>query len=151
MKSLHLTVIHRSTEHLDPPNPKAEVIKVKIMEEHQPAGLFLADYAVFSAMLLVSMGIGLFQALKKGPGEATADDFFTGGRSMPAVPVGLSLCASFMSAVQVLGVPSEASRYGYKFLYMCLGQSISSLLTAYLFLPVFYRLGITSTNQVMFV
>uniref|UniRef100_A0AAQ4QUG1 Solute carrier family 5 member 5 n=1 Tax=Gasterosteus aculeatus aculeatus TaxID=481459 RepID=A0AAQ4QUG1_GASAC len=109
--------------------------------------LFLADYAVFSAMLLVSMGIGLFQALKKGPGEATADDFFTGGRSMPAVPVGLSLCASFMSAVQVLGVPSEASRYGYKFLYMCLGQSISSLLTAYLFLPVFYRLGITSTNQ----
>uniref|UniRef100_A0AAQ4S8X2 Solute carrier family 5 member 5 n=1 Tax=Gasterosteus aculeatus aculeatus TaxID=481459 RepID=A0AAQ4S8X2_GASAC len=110
-------------------------------------GLFLADYAVFSAMLLVSMGIGLFQALKKGPGEATADDFFTGGRSMPAVPVGLSLCASFMSAVQVLGVPSEASRYGYKFLYMCLGQSISSLLTAYLFLPVFYRLGITSTNQ----
>ncbi|XP_040040744.2 sodium/iodide cotransporter [Gasterosteus aculeatus] len=117
------------------------------MEEHQPAGFFLADYAVFSAMLLVSMGIGLFQALKKGPGEATADDFFTGGRSMPAVPVGLSLCASFMSAVQVLGVPSEASRYGYKFLYMCLGQSISSLLTAYLFLPVFYRLGITSTNQ----
>ncbi|KAM8874104.1 sodium/iodide cotransporter isoform 1-T4 [Spinachia spinachia] len=117
------------------------------MDEHQPAGFFLADYAVFSAMLLVSMGIGLFQALKKRPGKATADDFFTGGRSMPAVPVGLSLCASFMSAVQVLGVPSEASRYGSKFLYMCLGQSISSLLTAYLFLPVFFRLGITSTNQ----
>ncbi|XP_068446160.1 sodium/iodide cotransporter [Clinocottus analis] len=118
--------------------------------EEQPAGFTLADYAVFSAMLLVSMAIGLFQALKKRPGdaqEATADDFFTGGRSMPAVPVGLSLCASFMSAVQVLGVPSEASRYGFKFLYMCLGQSISSLITAYLFLPVFYRLGITSTNQ----
>ncbi|XP_073332570.1 sodium/iodide cotransporter [Pagrus major] len=98
-------------------------------------------------MLLVSMAIGLFQALRKSPNEATADDFFTGGRSMPAVPVGLSLCASFMSAVQVLGVPSEAFRYGYKFLYMCLGQSINSLLTAFLFLPVFYRLGITSTNQ----
>ncbi|KAK9519465.1 hypothetical protein VZT92_022193 [Zoarces viviparus] len=115
--------------------------------EEPSAGFILADYAVFSSMLLVSMSIGLFQALKKRPGDATADDFFTGGRSMPAVPVGLSLCASFMSAVQVLGVPSEASRYGFKFLYMCLGQSISSLLTAYLFLPVFFRLGITSTNQ----
>ncbi|KAJ4942739.1 hypothetical protein JOQ06_005253 [Pogonophryne albipinna] len=115
--------------------------------EEQSAGFVLADYAVFAAMLSVSMGIGLFQALKKGSGEATADDFFTGGRSMPAVPVGLSLCASFMSAVQVLGVPAEASRYGFKFLYMCLGQSISSVLTAYLFLPVFFRLGITSTNQ----
>lgn len=107
-----------------------------------------ADYAVFAAMLFVSMAIGLFQALKKSPNEARAEDFFTGGRSMPAVPVGMSLCASFMSAIQVLGVPSEAFRYGFKFLYMCIGQSINSMLTAFLFLPVFYRLGITSTNQV---
>lgn len=110
-------------------------------------GFVLVDYAVFSAMLLISMAIGLFQALKKRPRDATAEDFFTGGRSLPAVPVGLSLCASFMSAVQVLGVPAEGFRYGFKFLYMCLGQSINSVLTAYLFLPVFYRLGITSTNQ----
>nr|XP_046248167.1 sodium/iodide cotransporter [Scatophagus argus] len=120
---------------------------MEVQSAREPAGFVLADYAVFAAMLFVSVAIGLFQALKKSSGEATADDFFTGGRSMPAVPVGLSLCASFMSAVQVLGVPSEASRYGFKFLYMCLGQSINTLLTAYLFLPVFFRLGITSTNQ----
>jgi len=111
-------------------------------------GFGLADYAVFATMLLVSMAIGLFQALKKGKRAATADDFFTGGRTMTAIPVGLSLCASFMSAVQVLGVPAEALRYGFKFLYMCVGQSINSLLTALLFLPVFYRLGLTTTNQV---
>ncbi|XP_072245395.1 sodium/iodide cotransporter [Leuresthes tenuis] len=115
--------------------------------ESSAQGFVLADYAVFAAMLSISMAIGLFQALKRRPREASPDDFFTGGRSMPAVPVGLSLCASFMSAVQVLGVPSEGFRYGFKFLYMCLGQSINSVLTAYLFLPVFFRLGITSTNQ----
>ncbi|XP_064187631.1 sodium/iodide cotransporter isoform X1 [Anguilla rostrata] len=107
----------------------------------------LADYAVFGLMLLVSVLIGLFQALKKSARRGKVDDFFTGGRKMSAVPVGLSLCASFMSAVQVLGVPSEAYRYGFKFLYMCLGQTFSSLITAFLFLPVFYKLGITSTNQ----
>uniref|UniRef100_A0A1A8JHD8 Solute carrier family 5 (Sodium iodide symporter), member 5 n=1 Tax=Nothobranchius kuhntae TaxID=321403 RepID=A0A1A8JHD8_NOTKU len=122
------------------------------MEEHSSAELFRpvfvqADYTVFAAMLLVSMAIGLFQALKNKRSDTPAEAFFTGGRSMPAVPVGLSLCASFMSAVQVLGVPSESYRFGFKFLYMCLGQSINSLLTAYLFLPVFFRLGITSTNQ----
>ncbi|KAM9763065.1 sodium/iodide cotransporter isoform 1-T3 [Menidia menidia] len=110
-------------------------------------GFVPADYAVFAAMLSISMAIGLFQALKGRQRHASPDDFFTGGRSMPAVPVGLSLCASFMSAVQVLGVPSEGFRYGFKFLYMCLGQSINSALTAYLFLPVFFQLGITSTNQ----
>lgn len=117
--------------------------------EPQSVGFVLADYAVFATMLLVSMAIGLFQALRKKPKDANFEDFFTGGRSMPAVPVGLSLCASFMSAVQVLGVPAEGFRYGFKFLYMCLGQSINSLLTAYLFMPVFFRLGITSTNQVI--
>lgn len=116
--------------------------------EYTSPGFVLADYGVFAAMLTVSMTIGLYQVLKKSTKEANTNDFFTGGRSMPAVPVGLSLCASFMSAVQVLGVPSEVSRYGMKFLYMCLGQSINSLLTAYLFLPIFFRLGITSSNQV---
>ncbi|XP_040275733.1 sodium/iodide cotransporter-like [Bufo bufo] len=106
----------------------------------------LWDYGVFAAMLLGSTGIGLFYALARG-GQKTSDDFFTGGRSMSAVPVGLSLSASFMSAVQVLGVPAEAYRYGAKFLQMCLGQALNSALTAYVFMPMFYRLGITSTYQ----
>ncbi|KAM4807922.1 sodium/iodide cotransporter-like [Rhinophrynus dorsalis] len=106
----------------------------------------LWDYGVFAAMLLGSTGIGLFYALSHG-GQKSSDDFFTGGRSMSAVPVGLSLSASFMSAVQVLGVPAEAYRYGAKFLQMCLGQALNSILTAYIFMPVFYRLGITSTYQ----
>ncbi|KAM6466860.1 sodium/iodide cotransporter [Liasis olivaceus] len=106
----------------------------------------LWDYGVFGLMLLVSTGIGLFHALSKG-GQKTSEDFFTGSRRMSALPVGLSLSASFMSAIQVLGVPAEAYRYGMKFLWMCLGQLLNSLLTAFLFLPVFYRLGLTSTYE----
>ncbi|XP_004384561.1 sodium/iodide cotransporter [Trichechus manatus latirostris] len=104
------------------------------------------DYGVFALMLLVSTGIGLGVGLARG-GQRSAEDFFTGGRRLGALPVGLSLAASFMSAVQVLGVPAEAYRYGLKFLWMCLGQVLNSLLTATLFLPVFYRLGLTSTYQ----
>nr|RLV73104.1 hypothetical protein DV515_00017256 [Chloebia gouldiae] len=105
------------------------------------------DYGVFALMLLISTGIGLFHGLAKG-GQKTSEDFFTGGRRMSALPVGLSLSASFMSAIQVLGVPAEAFRYGAKFLWMCLAQLINSALTAQLFLPVFYRLGLTSTYEV---
>lgn len=105
------------------------------------------DYGVFALMLLVSTGIGLWVGLARG-GQRSAEDFFTGGRRLAALPVGLSLAASFMSAVQVLGVPAEAYRYGLKFIWMCLGQLLNSLLTAALFLPVFYRLGLTSTYQV---
>lgn len=111
-------------------------------------GFVWADYAIFAAMLVISVAIGLFHTFRKSSKEMSTDDFFTGGRSMMAVPVGLSLCASFMSAVQVLGVPSEVYNHGIKFIYMLLGQSINSLLTAFFFLPVFFRLGITSSNQV---
>ncbi|TRZ09693.1 hypothetical protein HGM15179_017423, partial [Zosterops borbonicus] len=104
------------------------------------------DYGVFALMLLVSTGIGLFHGLAGG-GQKTSEDFFTGGRRMSALPVGLSLSASFMSAIQVLGVPAEAFRYGAKFLWMCLAQLLNSALTAQLFLPVFYRLGLTSTYE----
>ncbi|XP_010115583.1 PREDICTED: sodium/iodide cotransporter-like, partial [Chlamydotis macqueenii] len=106
----------------------------------------LWDYGVFGLMLLISTGIGLFHGLTKGS-QKTTEDFFTGGRQMSALPVGLSLSASFMSAIQVLGVPAEAYRYGVKFLWMCLGQLLNTLLTAQLFLPVFYRLGLTSTYE----
>lgn len=111
-------------------------------------GFCLVDYAVFAAMLGVSVAIGLFQSLRKTQGPSNVDNFFTGGRGFSAVPVGLSLCASFMSAVQVLGVPSEAYLYGFKFLYMCLGQALNSLITAVVFVPVFYRLKLTSAHQV---
>uniref|UniRef100_A0A669Q631 Solute carrier family 5 member 5 n=1 Tax=Phasianus colchicus TaxID=9054 RepID=A0A669Q631_PHACC len=111
-----------------------------------PLTFSLWDYGVFGLMLLISTGIGLFHGLSKG-GQKTSEDFFTGGRRMAAVPVGLSLSASFMSAIQVLGVPAEAYHYGSKFLWMCLGQLLNTLLTAYLFLPVFYRLGLTSTYE----
>ncbi|KFQ48155.1 Sodium/iodide cotransporter, partial [Nestor notabilis] len=106
----------------------------------------LWDYGVFALMLLVSTAIGLFHGLARG-GQKTSEDFFTGGRRMSALPVGLSLSASFMSAIQVLGVPAEAHRYGAKFLWMCLGQLLNTLLTLKLFLPVFYRLGLTSTYE----
>ncbi|XP_046726860.1 sodium/iodide cotransporter isoform X3 [Silurus meridionalis] len=102
-------------------------------------------------MLAFSMFIGIFQSLRsRGRSFIDSDsveNFFTGGRNLGALPVGVSLCASFMSGVQVLGVPSESYLYGFKFLYMCLGQGINSLLTATLFLPVYYRLNITSSNQ----
>lgn len=115
--------------------------------QKEPRAFSLWDYGVFGLMLLISTSIGLFYGLSRG-GQKTPEDFFTGSRAMSALPVGLSLSASFMSAIQVLGVPAEAYRYGMKFLWMCLGQLLNSLLTAGLFLPVFYRLGLTSTYEV---
>ncbi|KAM9245791.1 sodium-coupled monocarboxylate transporter 1 [Leptosomus discolor] len=104
------------------------------------------DYVVFAAMLLVSAVIGVYYAFAGG-GQKTSKDFLMGGRSMSAVPVALSLTASFMSAVTVLGTPAEIYRYGAVFCIFAFTYGLVVLCSAEIFLPVFYKLGITSTYE----
>ncbi|XP_072205621.1 sodium-coupled monocarboxylate transporter 1 [Excalfactoria chinensis] len=109
-------------------------------------GFSVWDYVVFAAMLLVSAVIGVYYAFAGG-GQKTSKDFLMGGRSMSAVPVALSLTASFMSAVTVLGTPAEIYRYGAIFCIFAITYALVVLCSAEIFLPVFYRLGITSTYE----
>ncbi|KFW75913.1 Sodium-coupled monocarboxylate transporter 1, partial [Phalacrocorax carbo] len=104
------------------------------------------DYVVFAAMLLVSAVIGVYYAFAGG-GQKTSKDFLMGGRSMSALPVALSLTASFMSAVTVLGTPAEIYRYGAIFCIFAITYGLVVLCSAEIFLPVFYKLGVTSTYE----
>lgn len=70
-----------------------------------------------------------------------------GGRRMTAVPVALSLTASFMSAVTVLGTPTEVYRFGAIFSIFAITYFFVVAISAEVFLPVFYKLGITSTYE----
>ncbi|NXD90745.1 SC5A8 protein, partial [Chaetorhynchus papuensis] len=104
------------------------------------------DYVVFAAMLLISAVIGVYYAFVGG-GQKTSKDFLMAGRSMSALPVALSLTASFMSAVTVLGTPAEIYRYGAIFCIFAITYGLVVLCSAEIFLPVFYKLGITSTYE----
>ncbi|KAL8221747.1 UNVERIFIED_CONTAM: Sodium-coupled monocarboxylate transporter 1 [Gekko kuhli] len=107
------------------------------------------DYVVFAAMLLISAGIGLYYAFAGGV-QKTSREFLMGGRRMSAVPVALSLTASFMSAVTVLGTPAEVYRFGARFSVFAITYALVVVISAEVFLPVFYRLGITSTYEISF-
>ncbi|XP_066216648.1 sodium-coupled monocarboxylate transporter 2 [Saccopteryx leptura] len=104
------------------------------------------DYVVFAGLFIISSGIGVFFAIKERK-KATSREFLVGGRQMTFGPVALSLTASFMSAVTVLGAPSEVYRYGASFLLFTIAYLFVIIFTSELFLPVFYRSGITSTYE----
>uniref|UniRef100_A0A673WED6 Solute carrier family 5 member 8 n=1 Tax=Salmo trutta TaxID=8032 RepID=A0A673WED6_SALTR len=105
-----------------------------------------ADYAVFALMLLVSAAIGVYYAIV-GRGQSSSREFLMGGQSMTAVPVALSLTASFMSAITVLATPAEVYRYGASYGLFSLSYVLVVVVSSEVFLPVFYRLGITSTYE----
>ncbi|KAM9673008.1 sodium-coupled monocarboxylate transporter 1 [Trichechus inunguis] len=117
------------------------------MEASRGIGTFVVwDYLVFAAMLLVSAVIGIYYAFAGG-GQQTSQDFLMGGRGMTAVPVALSLTASFMSAVTILGTPSEVYRFGAIYTIFAFTYTSVVVISAEVFLPVFYKLGITSTYE----
>ncbi|XP_032898629.1 sodium-coupled monocarboxylate transporter 1 isoform X1 [Amblyraja radiata] len=113
----------------------------------QPVAQFAVwDYVVFILMLLVSVSIGVYHAIKARRQQSN-QQFLLGGREMRALPVAMSLTASFMSAVTVIGTPSEVYRYGAIFLVFCISYTIVAIASAEIFLPIFYRLNITSTYE----
>ncbi|XP_068451115.1 sodium-coupled monocarboxylate transporter 1 [Clinocottus analis] len=104
------------------------------------------DYVVFAGTILLAAGIGLFQAIRSRK-ETSSVEFLLGGRQMTAVPVAMSLTASFMSGITVIGTPTEAYRFGAAFWLFGFAYAIMSAITAEIFVPLFYRLGITSAYE----
>lgn len=105
-----------------------------------------ADYLVFVAMLLVSAVIGIFYGFC-GKKENDTKEFLMAGKSMTTFPVAMSLIASFMSAITLLGTPSEVYQFG--FLYWLVGFSYFLVMpaAAYLYFPVFHEIQVTSAYE----
>uniref|UniRef100_A0A8C7YQW7 Sodium-dependent multivitamin transporter n=1 Tax=Oryzias sinensis TaxID=183150 RepID=A0A8C7YQW7_9TELE len=111
------------------------------------ASFAVADYVVFALMLVVSAAVGFYYAWTDRS-QSSSGDFLTGGRRLTALPVSLSLTASFMSAITVLSNPAEVYRYGANIGFYALAYALTMLVTSEVFLPVFYKLAITSTYEV---
>lgn len=96
------------------------------------------------------MLIGLYYKMTGGRQRTTAE-YLLADKSMGILPVSFSLMASFMSAITLLGVSAEIYTYGTQFIVINLAYIIGTPICAYVFLPVFYGLKLTSIYQVLLV
>jgi len=101
--------------------------------------LHVVDYVVFSMLFVSSAAIGFYHAYKDRH-NTNADNFTQGGRHMHPVPVALSLCATFMSALTMLGNPAEIYMYGTMFYWIILAMFLCTIISAHIFIPIFYRM-----------
>lgn len=77
----------------------------------------------------------------------STDDFFVGGRSLPAWAVGISLIASLLSTITYLGTPGEMFRTGVGFLTRQLPLPLVLAIIWFVWIPFFMRLRITSAYE----
>ncbi|KAG5677315.1 hypothetical protein PVAND_007084 [Polypedilum vanderplanki] len=106
----------------------------------------LWDYIVFVITLIISLSIGIYARFSGGR-QKTNEEYLLANRSMPIWPVAFSLMASFMSAITLIGVSNENYQYGTQFVVINLSYGLATPLCAYLFLPVFYNMRVTSAYE----
>lgn len=114
-------------------------------------GLHVADYIVFVMSLVISLLIGFYHAFSCCRGRAkqkTVDEFLVAGRQMSTLPVAISMFVSLISGVFVLGHPAEVYTRGVQFVVRVFGHIAAGFISAALFVPLFFRLRVTSAFEV---
>ncbi|GFQ97051.1 sodium-coupled monocarboxylate transporter 2 [Trichonephila clavata] len=105
-----------------------------------------ADYAVCVAMLSVSALIGVFYAVT-GSKQSTTKEFLFGGKNMKIIPVAMSVLATFISAITLLGVPAESYQFGIQYWLINISYCIMIPVTAQIYVPLFFKLQVSSVNE----
>ncbi|XP_071111655.1 sodium-coupled monocarboxylate transporter 1-like [Haliotis cracherodii] len=109
----------------------------------------ILDYCIFIGLLAASALIGVYYVIKEKwqTKMATADDILMGGREMGIFPVAMSLIASYMSAITVLGIPTEIYLFGTGYWMVALAGILTYPVTCHIFLPFFHDMGLSSAYQ----
>ena len=103
------------------------------------------DYVIFAAVLVTSLGVGLYQARKR---QHTTSEFLMGDRKLHFFPTALSLLVSFVSVITVLGSGAELHYYGITFIFFGLGKTASFIVISLLIVPLMHPLQLVSINEV---
>ncbi|KAM7307304.1 sodium-coupled monocarboxylate transporter 2 [Ixodes scapularis] len=105
-----------------------------------------ADYVVLVGFLLLSASIGVYFAWADRRRQSNRT-FLTANKQLGWFPVSLSMMASFLSSIAILGLPAEVFLHGSTLWINVLSAIVAISLAAFVFMPIYYKMDITSINQ----
>lgn len=94
-------------------------------------------------VLLISAVIGIYYKFSGGKQKTNAE-YLLGNRSMSTIPVALSLMASTLSSIAILGGSMESYQNGTGYFLFYVGVVTSAPIVNWIMLPVFYNLKVSS-------
>jgi SSS family solute:Na+ symporter len=89
----------------------------------------------------------LYVGYRMGRDEESTEDFFLGGRSVPAWAACLSFVATEISALTLTGVPATAYKENWAYAQMFVGSAAARIAIAFLFIPVFFKFECTTIYE----
>ena len=79
--------------------------------------------------------------------SSNSGDFSTGGKQFGWFTAGISILATYISAMTFIGIPGWVYSHGMEAMIIHLNYPIVIFFTVIFFVPVFYRLGLTSIYE----
>ncbi|XP_070395527.1 sodium-coupled monocarboxylate transporter 2-like [Dermacentor albipictus] len=104
------------------------------------------DYVVLTGLLALSAGIGAFFAWRDRRGQSNRQ-FLTANKQLGWLPVSASMVASVVSAIAILGLPSQVFVRGSTLWMYAVSSTLAILMAAFVFLPMYYNMDISSINE----
>ncbi len=101
------------------------------------------DWLVFVGYFILVLGVGFWA----GRHERDTKDFFLGGRRQHWLLAGISIIATEVSALTIVGVPADAYRGDWNYLQLYAGAFVGRWLIVFLLLPAFYGGSVTTVYQ----
>lgn len=118
------------------------ILKIDRRVEHSLAWL---DWGVIAAYLLSMFGIGFYYYRK----NKNANDFFLGSGKMNPIAVGLSLFATFTSAISYLASPGEMIKHGPVFFTGILAFPLVYYVGGWFIIPRLKRFNVISGYEIL--
>ena len=106
----------------------------------------MVTYSSFVVMAIYLVGTLLISYLVNWKLKA-GKDFSTGGRQFGWLPAGISILATYISAMTFVGMPGWVYQDGMSSLAIHLNYPIVVFFAVIFFIPVFYKLGVTSIYE----
>lgn len=143
------------------------------MDNHNGFRFHIVDYMVFGSMLVFSASVGIYfgyfnksKSKRQASNDRHRDETYTddkkmtdfgsksmleyllGSRKLKSFPVAMSLVASYISGVTVLGTPAEIYNFGTQYWLIIFPIFLMGFIVSYVYLPVFCSLKVGSSYEV---
>ncbi len=103
----------------------------------------LLDWLIIGGYFVAVLAVGLW----KSRGETNSESFVVGNRQVPWLAVLASIVATEISAATFIGVPAVGFGENLNYLQFGIGSLVARFVVAYVFLGVFYALGVLTVYE----
>lgn len=107
----------------------------------------VAEYCLFGIVLGIIVGIIVYYNLVNRKYNNSVSGFLFGAKNMSIISITIALISSHLTSITLLGVPVEIYLRGTQYWASALSLIVVTFLTAYIYLPVFHKLQLSSSFE----